>query len=177
MKTIIFDGYDDQKWYDEALSFLMEEYDCSENDLDDSEVEQLATEYKDEEEGDIYLALKKYFSDKSGQVFVVESMGRRNGASHGCQLFASFEKAFEFATDNCNFYEWSEDEDGLHLKASHHDGTNYVDFYLASNSDLDDELDELYERGVSVDSIVETLHANEWISVPHFLSWKEGAWR
>lgn len=139
-KKIIFDGYDDQYWYDEAVS---------------------------------YEKIKALFKEKSasGKVFVTGTLGRWNGVSSGCQLFNNFEEAFEFATDDCDLYKWFEEDGVLHLEASHHDGTNYVNFYLVNSDDFDDELEMLYAMvGIN---ITERALNEGWISVPHFLSWLE----
>lgn len=89
-------------------------------------------------------ALNNYFYRKGYAKFIaIADLGLWSGRRKGYKLLDSLEEITSIFQDN---NEVIVDKDGLHISASHHDGTNYVTIYLVNpNKDIEKFCDMVYD--------------------------------
>lgn len=122
-ERVIFDNYDlDANYKDEALETL--EINGNENPSDD-DIWNMMTDLMQENEAAVFDDLEDFFS---GNTFIASgTIGRWDGDHSGFMIFSSFEELLRTVLNDCELFRFTDVDGHLYMKASHHDGTNYVE--------------------------------------------------
>lgn len=121
MSTIIYTNYN----YDMYMLAAQESLECdfrySGEEFTDDDVYSLAQTYNRNDWDDWFSpALTDYLN--SHTVVVRGSIGRWNGHSYGGDVISS-RKGLDNYLEDCAYIEISQDNDGIYIDGSHHDGT------------------------------------------------------
>lgn len=163
-ERVIFDNYDIWKLYpDETIREMLHDNGIEDEDITDKMIEDERYFSIDCDWDNAKSELEQFFDGK--KLLIFGSIGRWNGVVSGFDTFDDFMKMFYWATEDCDYWKFYDENGHLYLHCSHHDGSctyeiklltdvgyEYLDRWNYSwndkrkSSDLGKQLVERYSR-------------------------------
>lgn len=121
-ERVIFDNYDIWKLYpDETIREILHENGLEDEDITDKMIEDERYFNIDCDWDNAKYELEQFFDGK--HLLIFGKIGRWNGVISGFDTFDDFMKMFYWATEDCDYWKFYDENGHLYLHCSHHDGS------------------------------------------------------
>ena len=131
VERVIYNNYDLEKYFEDAKEYLIDEYDNE--DPTENEIWDEIYRMDELDRDDVFDELKDIFSN--GKFIAIGTCGLWTGNYAGGFVFNDFDEMCSYFS-GCDYFKFWDENGHLFVKASHHDGTHYV------------EVKQLTEKGI-----------------------------